>query len=450
MSRIRSMTRDRGTPITKRSSPTIQAIGGRVDRMERVRVAGSEFRERRTLEPRLRQISQRRWDSPRRPHAGHWRPPHVVYRDRPDLIRHSPHHVYTYWDPYGRLSYRVIWPRYWYPIYYSWGPYYRTSWIHPYYHRKYVFVSLGGYWPIGYTYRRYYWYGYHPYAWYGYYPTPREVPGDTYNYYTYNYYNDDNTSYAAELPTQPEPAEPAVQTQADVRFENGVQSFEAGNFDSAAREFAAAMALAPEDAIMPFAYAQALFASERYAEAAGVIRQALKDMPPQEQGVFYPRGLYSDDDVLFAQIEKLLDRTDAHGFNPDIELLLGYHLLGIGEPDYARGPLEEAAKDPRNTQAAQVLLDLAGKAEAAGTEEPEQVSAAVELPESTKAGVLEKMDASRPSSALAASEQTGTIGSTQETATVGSASSLVATPLAMKEDDEAETNQNASDMPPAR
>ncbi len=443
------MTRDRdqGRPINERSSGTIQAIGGRVDRMERVRVAGSSFRERKTLEPRLRELRDRRWyhdrDHRGPQHYRHWRPPHVVYRDRPDLVRHSPRHVYTYWDPYGHLSYRIIWPRYWYPICYSYGPYWRFSWIHPYYHRKYVFVSVGGYWPIGYTYRRYYWYGWHPYAWYGYYPTPREVTGDTYNYYTYNYYNDnDNTAYAAELPSQPEPAEPAIQTQADVRFENGVKIFETGDYDMAAKEFAAAMALSPEDVIMPFAYAQSLFAGERYAEAAGVIRQALEEMSPQEQGVYYPRGLYSEDDVLFGQIEKLLDRADAHGFNPDLELLLGYHLLGIGEPDYARGPLEEAAQDPRNTKAAQILLDLAGKAEAAGTEADEEVSSSSVVPESSKADVLAKMETTRASSAVSVSGKVGNI----QPATVGSAGTLTETPVAMKEDDEVNTI-HISDVP---
>jgi len=337
----------------------------------------------------------------------------------------------------------VIWPRYRYPICYSYGPYWRFSWVHPYYHRKYVFVSIGGYWPIGYTYRRYYWYGWHPYAWYGYYPTPREVTGDTYNYYTYNYYTDDGeTSYATQLPRQPEPAEPAVQTQADVRFENGVKRFESGDYNAAAKEFAAAMALAPEDVIMPFAYAQALFASQRYAEAAGVIRQALQEMSPQEQGVYYPRGLYADDDVLFAQIEKLLDRADAHGFNPDLELLLGYHLLGVGEPDYARGPLEEAAQDPRNTKAAQILLDLASKTEAAGTEETEEVSKSGAGPEDAKANVLAKMDAAGTPMPAAVSERIGNA----PIATAGSADALIETPIAMKEDDEFET-VHISNMP---
>ena len=45
--------------------------------------------------------------------------------------------------------------------------YYGISYYYPSYHRKYLFVSLGGYWPYSYRYQRYYWYGCHPYYWYG-------------------------------------------------------------------------------------------------------------------------------------------------------------------------------------------------------------------------------------------------------------------------------------------
>ena len=81
------------------------------------------------------------------------------------------------------------------------------DYVWPYYHRKYVFVSLGGWWPYDYTYMRYYWYGYHPYLWYGYYPVAREVVVGSDNYYTYNYnyYGDDGspTTYSSDAPVDP-------------------------------------------------------------------------------------------------------------------------------------------------------------------------------------------------------------------------------------------------------
>lgn len=307
---------------------------------------------------------------------------HARYYDRPDLIRHSYRHTHAYYDNHFRLHYRVVQPYYYYPVYYRFGHYGYYHRVYPYYHRKYVFISLGGYWPDDYYYLRYYWYGWHPYVWYGYYPVPREVVGDSYTYYTYNYYSqsDDGTyaSVASETPAvdqntwadvrnkldQQSDQTPAAQTVADTRFEEGVQSFEAANYDVAARKFEEAMRLSPDDMILPFAYAQALFADGQYDESVIVLRKALSKVQSDKEGVFYPRGLYANDDVLYAQIEKLVDRVEnAPGDDPDMQLLLGYHLLGTGETGYAREPLEAAGRDPENTRAAQVLLRLADKIE---------------------------------------------------------------------------------------
>jgi hypothetical protein len=142
--------------------------------------------------------------------------------------------------------------------------------VWPYYHRKYVFISLGGWWPYDYSYRRYYWYGYHPYVWYGYYPVASEVAVGSDNYYTYNYnyYGDDGsyTTYSSDTPTDPvtqarlraqleqqKIAPPASQTLADTRFEEGVKSFEAGEYAAAAAKFEEARRLSPNDMILPFA-----------------------------------------------------------------------------------------------------------------------------------------------------------------------------------------------------
>lgn len=297
---------------------------------------------------------------------------HASYYDRPDLITHHYHHLYSYYDYHHRLCHRVIWPSYYFTIGYSFGPHFYYDYVYPYYHRKYVFISLGGYWPY-YPYMRYYWYGYHPYVWYGYYPIATEVAGETNNYYTYNYYGDDGsvTTYQStdaggysQAPTQ-RAAEPAAQTLADTRFEEGVKSFESGDYGTAANRFAEAMKLSADDMILPFAYSQALFADKQYFKAAEVLREALEKLPPdkEKEGVFYPRGLYANDDVLFKQVEELMNKQDDAGDSPDLQLLLGYHLLGIGETGYAREPLEKAGQDPKNAEAVGVLLRLADKLE---------------------------------------------------------------------------------------
>ena len=262
------------------------------------------------------------------------------------------------------LRYRVIWPRYRFIVHYGYGPWYSWRYFYPYYHRKYLFISLGGYWPSWCHYRRYYWYGCHPYHWYGYYPVAREIQGPTYNYYTYNYYTEDG-------PPQADPAifeqigaqeqGPDQATLADVYFEEAVKAFEEGKYNTASTKFARAMELAPDDQILPFAYSQALIAVGQYTEAAQILREAIAKVPPEEDGVFYPHGLYPNEDILLGQIDRLAEQAETYSYDADLQLLLGYQLLGIGEVDRAVGPLIHAGEDLVNADAAGVLLDLAEK-----------------------------------------------------------------------------------------
>jgi hypothetical protein len=311
------------------------------------------------------------------------------YEDRSRVVKRIHRHEHVYRDRRGRISHRIVWPRYFFPVYYSWGPFWTFRYVYPYYHRRYVFVSLGGYWPTHYNYVRYYWYGYHPYDWYGYYPMAHEVAGDTYNYYTYNYdYADsleppasyqptgrvDHTTFAdvRERLAQQTPAEPDAQTSADDYFEEGVKAFEEGDYAAAAQQFAEAMDLAPEDMVLPFAYTQALFANGQYSEAAQALRSALQDVPAETEGVFYPRGLYTEEDLLFEQIDLLSEVAELYTSDADLQLLLGYQLLGIGEIDEALEPLQQASLDLNNKDAAEILLDLLERIRTEDAENTEQ------------------------------------------------------------------------------
>ena len=312
----------------------------------------------------------------------------VIYEDRyrgaRGTHRDRYHHVYR--DRHNRLSHRIISPRYHYPVYYRWGPWWRHRYVYPYYHRRYVFVSLGGYWPLGYTYLRYHWYPSHYYSWYGYYPIAREVESDTYNYYTYNYYGsgavgtdvggiptvDHNTF--ADVREKLQQQGPDSETLADTYFDAAVKAFEEGDYATAAERFADAMELAPEDMILPFAYLQALFANEKYTDAVGVLRLALAKVSPEEEGVFYARGLYEDEAVLIEQIERLSEAAEAEPYNSDLQLLLGYHQLGIGEIEKAHDSLERASQDTENAAAASVLLGLVEKIAAGEADSAEQTA----------------------------------------------------------------------------
>jgi tetratricopeptide (TPR) repeat protein len=248
--------------------------------------------------------------------------------------------------------------------------------VYPYYHRKYLFVSLGGYWPYHYNYLRYYWYPSHAYDWYGYQPIASEVQGDTYNYYTYNYYEDGTASTDYPLTTVDENTfadvreklaaqaeSPDAQTLADTYFEEAVKAFEAGNYSKAADKFAEAMTLAPDDMVLPFAYVQAMFADKKYLRAADILRDALAKIPAEEEGIFYPRGLYAEEETLFEQIDELAEAVPLRGFDPDLQLLLGYQLLGVGSIEEAAEPLQQARLNPANAASAQILLDLLEKIE---------------------------------------------------------------------------------------
>lgn len=264
----------------------------------------------------------------------------------------------------------MIWPSYYYHVGYHYGPHFGVRFVWPFYHRKHVFVSIGGYWPADCHRMRYYWYGWHPYVWYGYSPIPRVVDGPD-NYYTYNYYGYgaddaitpvDHTTFAdvRENMAQP-PQEPDKQGPADAYFDRGVKAFELGNYQEAAEEFRIAMALDQTDTVLPFAYSQTLFSSGQYAAAADVLRLALERIDPKNTTIFYPRGLYTDEEALFKQIDVLVEKAESALDDTDLQLLMGYHLLGIGEVQSALEPLERASFDPRNRKATSVLIDLLAK-----------------------------------------------------------------------------------------
>jgi len=328
----------------------------------------------------------------------------VWVKDRPHDVRHVHHNEHMYYDRSGYAHHRIVWPTYRYIVNYdlhhwsSWNNCWSFRVVYPYYHRKFVFVSLGGYWPVHYSYRRYYWYGSHPYNWYGYYPVPHEVAGNTNNYYTYNYYGADDTGYydSAQNADYVQPVdhttfadvrermareaaqEPAPETTADNYFEQAVQAFEANDFDNALASFALAADLAPEDTVLPFAYTQALLAKQRYVEAAAVLRQALARVEPQKEGVFFPRGLYSDDAILFAHIDALAAAVVKQPLNADMQLLLGYQLLGIGETDKAVEALQIASTNASNAASATVLLDLIARIKENDVTEEQQQKAVKE------------------------------------------------------------------------
>jgi tetratricopeptide (TPR) repeat protein len=322
-----------------------------------------------------------------------WRRPYIPRRHLTSTvyINSSP-----YWYDWGGF-YTYRWSNYscgrliCLPWYSNWG----ISYYYPSYHRKYLFVSIGGYWPTVYTHRRYYWYGCHPYNWYGTYYLDYPVTQPVYNTYNYNYYGtsaeqssaysyssegtagtgfDDFSDVREKLRRQKEQAlaeeaenetldEPTAETEVDRLFDKGVRAFGEGNYMDAAKEFREAITLDEDDVILPFTYCQALFAEGRYAHAASVLRSAVLRLSEDELTVYYPRGLYEDEEVLNGQIAQLAEATATEPSNADLKLLLGYQLLGTGENERCVEQLNEVLTDEVNGPTAEKLITLVEKAE---------------------------------------------------------------------------------------
>ena len=71
--------------------------------------------------------------------------------------------------------------------------------------------------------------------------------------------------------------------------------------------------------------------------------------------------MYTEEEVLFEQIDKLSEKAGIYRYDADLQLLLGYQLLGAGAIDDAFEPLQQASLDSVNADAATVLLDLLAK-----------------------------------------------------------------------------------------
>ena len=304
----------------------------------------------------------------------------INFEDRPFDFRHHDRFEFEFRDRHNAFSSFFIWPSYYCWIGYPYGPDWSFSYYYPYYHRRYLFVSLGGFWP-SYTYMRYFWYGYHPYYWYGYDPIPQYYGSDTYNYYTYNYSGSTDTTSDYSTSSLPPVNEntfadvrtrmqqqaertPDAETLADQYFEEAVQAFEKGAYNLAVDKFEQAIKLAPDDMILPYAYAQALVAIEQYTQAADVLRGALAKVTPDKESVFYPRGLYANEDVLAEQIKILTDKATVYPMDADLQLILGYQMLGLGDLDAAQKHLDLATGDIRNAPSANTLMNLLAKMKA--------------------------------------------------------------------------------------
>ncbi|MDD5457819.1 MAG: hypothetical protein PHF37_00275 [Phycisphaerae bacterium] len=244
-------------------------------------------------------------------------------------------------------------------IYYRYGRRHTFSRIYPYYHKKYIFVSLNGLWP-SYTYVRYYTYGCYPYYWYGYYPTTYVIGGGYENLYSYDsgISSVDATAYSDVQKQFNEDEEVLEETAADTYFDAAVAAFADEQYEIAEKNIAKAMSTAPDDIVLPYAMIQSLFAQAKYTGAAEVLRKAVENTPTNQEGVIFARGLYADQDKLYNKIDELADEAGRNYYDDDLHLLLGYQYLGIGQYNDAERHLEKARINRTNGKAAVKLIEV--------------------------------------------------------------------------------------------
>jgi tetratricopeptide (TPR) repeat protein len=232
----------------------------------------------------------------------------------------------------------------------------------------------------GYPYRYYGWprryYCGSPYYQY-YYPYPR------YNYYEYyrNYYytppaerrsrsEDSGTVGPDERPAK-RTEQPAEQGKEGVEYveynrhlEDVADAFAARDYDKAAKQAEQTLTDEPDNPVVPFVYAQALFAAGKYSQSADVLREALTNLDTDKQQVYYPLGFYRDLTELNDQIAGLTEEAAAKPSDAELQLLLGYQLSGVARYEEALEALQKARPSYVNKEAATVLIDLLEKARA--------------------------------------------------------------------------------------
>jgi uncharacterized protein HemY len=264
---------------------------------------------------------------------------------------------------HGRRSYYYISLPY-HRYYYGYPHYYHA---YPYYH----YFSLPHY--------RYY-YG-HSYYYYDkpssgpYYDSPPDSNGQSQDYRSPAPYTDPQGKTA-----QGEPPEVAEQGEEDVEYvelneylQDIADAFAARDYDKAVQRAGDGLSAEPDNPVLPFIHSQALFAGGNYSDAAGVLRRALTKLDPENREVFYPAGFYRDEAVLEKQIARLSEAVGAVPSRADLQLLLGYQLLGVGRYDEALKALETARLNYVNEEAAEVLIEVLEQARAvapAQTAEP--------------------------------------------------------------------------------
>jgi tetratricopeptide (TPR) repeat protein len=144
----------------------------------------------------------------------------------------------------------------------------------------------------------------------------------------------------------------------DQQLDSIAQPFYKGDYDKAVLNAEKALNVNPDNSILLFAYSQSLFATGQYDRSATAVRDALTLVNGKKQDMFYAGSFYGMQGVLNAQINNLEKTTQQQQANPNLQLLLGYQLWGVGRFDEAAAALQSIQKDPVNGLSATFLRGI--------------------------------------------------------------------------------------------
>jgi hypothetical protein len=288
---------------------------------------------------------------------------------RPYKYYSGSHYNSSYYRPYSRRHYGSYRKPYYNSTYRSYPSYNYGYKSYPYYNYHGKYSSYSGYYGRKYykhhkrpRHGRHYYYFSLPYRYYYY---PSSVV------YEYHHYDPDSSYYSSTDQYQPgdsyqsgkqyetqQQYQQQPSTDIDQRLDRIAESFASEDFFNAVYYSRRAAEQFPEDIPLKFVYAQSLMADNDYHRAAQALRQALDASDIENEGVFFPFGIYPNDKVLNAHIDKLKQKVSYEPSNSSYQLLLGYQLLGTGQSDDAKVALEKAKTNLENEKYADMLLSI--------------------------------------------------------------------------------------------
>jgi hypothetical protein len=150
--------------------------------------------------------------------------------------------------------------------------------------------------------------------------------------------------------------------------------FKAGNYAAAVSAWRHALLDDSKSPVLVLLYAQGLFATGKFDEAAGAVQQALRQLPDDKWGVVVSHygELYRGNQDYTDQLRALeLARNNPETDSPAVRFLLGYHYGYLGYPKHAVAELDKTLAAVADDSIARQLREImAAKSPAASEVAP--------------------------------------------------------------------------------